>query len=89
MLGLDVHDCSDARASTYLDGTFAAGHVLTVEPGLYFQADDLSLPKELRGIGVRVEDDVVVTETGHRNLSQDLPRRADDVEEWMARLRSA
>jgi Xaa-Pro aminopeptidase len=88
MLGLDVHDCGDARAATYLDGTFAPGHVLTVEPGLYFQADDLSLPEELRGIGVRVEDDVVVTETGHRNLSQDLPRRADDVEEWMARVRS-
>lgn len=87
MLGLDVHDCSDARAATYLEGTLQPGHVVTVEPGLYFQADDLTLPEELRGIGVRVEDDVVVTETGYRNLSQDLPRRADDVEEWLANLR--
>jgi Xaa-Pro aminopeptidase len=84
MLGLDVHDCSDARAATYLEGTLQPGHVLTVEPGLYFQADDLTLPEELRGIGVRVEDDVVVTETGYRNLSQGLPRRADDVEAWLA-----
>jgi Xaa-Pro aminopeptidase len=89
MLGLDVHDCSDARATTYLEGTLRPGHVLTVEPGLYFQADDLTLPEELRGIGVRVEDDVVVTETGYRNLSQDLPRRADDVEEWLANLSPA
>jgi Xaa-Pro aminopeptidase len=86
MLGLDVHDCPHARAATYLDGVLEPGHVLTVEPGLYFQADDLTLPEELRGIGVRIEEDVVVTETGYRNLSAALPRRAGDVEEWIAHL---
>jgi Xaa-Pro aminopeptidase len=86
MLGLDVHDCPHARAATYLDGVLEPGHVLTVEPGLYFQADDLTLPEELRGVGVRIEEDVVVTETGCRNLSAELPRRAGDAEEWIARL---
>ena len=47
---------------------------LTVEPGLYFQADDLTVPEEYRGIGVRIEDDILVTEDGNRNLSAGLPR---------------
>ncbi|HEV2088353.1 MAG TPA: aminopeptidase P family protein [Cryptosporangiaceae bacterium] len=89
MLGLDVHDCAKARAETYLDGTLAVGHVLTVEPGLYFQPDDETVPAEYRGIGVRIEDDVLVTETGCVNLSAALPRRADEVESWMADLRAA
>jgi len=88
MLGLDVHDCPHARAETYLDGVLQAGNVLTVEPGLYFQADDLTLPAELRGLGVRVEDDVVVTEDGCRVLSERLPRRPRDVESWIQAVRS-
>lgn len=86
MLGLDVHDCGRARATAYLDGVLEVGNVLTVEPGLYLQPDDLTLPPELRGIGVRIEDDVVVTEDGCRVLSAALPRQADEVEAWMARL---
>ncbi|MGV9519907.1 aminopeptidase P family protein [Streptomyces sp. JUS-F4] len=87
MLGLDVHDCAKARTELYVDGTLAAGMVLTVEPGLYFQPDDLTVPEELRGIGVRIEDDFLVTEDGSENLSAGLPRAADEVEAWMARLR--
>ncbi len=87
MLGLDVHDCARARAETYLDGVLQPGHVLTVEPGLYLQAEDLRLPEHLRGIGIRVEDDLVVTETGNRNLSAGLPRTVDDIEQWMGSLR--
>ena len=86
MLGLDVHDCAAARAGAYLDGALEVGMVLTVEPGLYFQADDLTLPEELRGIGVRVEDDVVVEDGGCRNLSEALPRRPDELERWIAGL---
>src|SRR5262249_11540807 len=86
MLGLDVHDCADARSETYLDGALEPGNVLTVEPGLYFQSDDLTVPEPLRGTGVRIEDDVVVTENGCRVLSDHLPRRPDDVEAWMASL---
>ncbi|GLZ76726.1 Xaa-Pro aminopeptidase 2 [Actinorhabdospora filicis] len=86
MLGLDVHDCAEARVSDYVEGALEAGMVLTVEPGLYFQADDLSVPEEYRGIGVRIEDDIVVTAEGNENLSAGLPRSADEVEAWMASL---
>ncbi|RKN74511.1 aminopeptidase P family protein [Streptomyces klenkii] len=88
MLGLDVHDCAVARTETYVDGVLEPGMVLTVEPGLYFQADDTTVPAEYRGIGVRIEDDILVTEDGNRNLSAALPRAASDVEAWMASLKS-
>jgi Xaa-Pro aminopeptidase len=86
-LGLDVHDCAQARREMYLDGVLEPGMVFTIEPGLYFRPDDELVPEELRGIGIRIEDDVVVTEDGCENLSAMLPRRPDDVEAWMARLR--
>ena len=85
MLGIDVHDCAAARKEHYWKGTLAEGHVLTVEPGLYFQEHDELVPEELRGIGIRIEDDVLVTAEGRQNLSDGLPRAADDVEEWLAR----
>ncbi|MFJ3188585.1 aminopeptidase P family protein [Streptomyces halstedii] len=87
MLGMDVHDCAAARTEAYVDGILEPGVCLTVEPGLYFQADDLTVPEEYRGIGVRIEDDILVTEDGNRNLSDTLPRRADEVEAWMAGLK--
>ena len=62
--------------------------VLTVEPGLYFQEDDLLVPEELRGIGIRIEDDIVVTPEGHTNLSASLPRDVAGIEEWMGTLRA-
>ncbi|MCH0538944.1 aminopeptidase P family protein [Streptomyces sp. MUM 203J] len=86
MLGLDVHDCAQARAEAYMDGVLEEGQVLTVEPGLYLQPDDLTLPPELRGIGVRIEDDLVMTAEGARLMSAGLPRTADAVEEWMGGL---
>jgi Xaa-Pro aminopeptidase len=86
MLGIDVHDCARARSETYLDGPLQEGMVLTVEPGLYFQPDDLLVPEEYRGIGVRIEDDVVVTKDGVRNLSAHLPRHPDEIERWIATL---
>lgn len=87
MLGMDVHDCGASSPEVYPRGDLAAGMVLTVEPGLYFQADDLLVPEELRGIGIRIEDDIVVTADGSMNLSDSLPRNADDVEDWMGQLR--
>jgi Xaa-Pro aminopeptidase len=86
MLGLDVHDCAHARDEHYRHGALQPGYVLTVEPGLYFQPDDLTVPEDLRGIGVRIEDDVLITEDGCRNLSAALPRDPDGVERWMAGL---
>ncbi|MGC4890536.1 M24B family metallopeptidase [Micromonospora sp. DT227] len=88
MIALDVHDCAKARSEMYADGTLEAGMVLTVEPGLYFQSDDLTVPEERRGIGVRVEDDILVTEAGNENLSAGLPRSSDEIEAWMAQLRN-
>jgi len=84
---MDVHDCARSAPENYARGDLVEGMVLTVEPGLYFQEDDLLVPEELRGIGIRIEDDVLVTSDGARNLSAALPRDADAVEEWMAALR--
>lgn len=84
MLGLDVHDCAKARQEVYKFGKLKPGMVLTVEPGLYFQLDDETVPACYRGIGVRIEDDVLITETGYRNLSIDIPRTVSDVEAWIA-----
>ncbi|GAC1353239.1 MAG: aminopeptidase P family protein [Polyangiales bacterium] len=86
MLGLDVHDCALARLEVYRYGKLEPGMVLTVEPGLYFQIDDLTVPARYRGIGVRIEDDVLVTKQGYRNLSSAIPREAKAVEAWMASL---
>ncbi|MDP3893135.1 aminopeptidase P family protein [Nocardioides sp.] len=87
MLGMDVHDCAKTSTDIYPKGDLAEGMCLTVEPGLYFQTDDLLVPEELRGIGIRIEDDVLVTADGCENLSAALPRTSTDVEEWMGRLR--
>ena len=83
-LGIDVHDCAQARRELYLDGVVKEGMVFTIEPGLYFQPDDLTVPEEYRGIGVRIEDDVLVTADGCENLSAGIPRTADEVEAWLA-----
>jgi len=87
MLGMDVHDCGVASPDIYPKGDLAEGMVLTVEPGLYFQEDDLLVPEELRGIGIRIEDDILVTADGWQNLSESLPRSPDDVEDWMESFR--
>jgi Xaa-Pro aminopeptidase len=89
MLGIDVHDCARARDETYRDGTLAAGHVLTVEPGLYFQVNDRTVPAELRGIGVRIEDDIVVTDGAPVNLSASLPRDPDEIVAWMREVQAS
>ena len=86
MLGIDVHDCNDARKEQYADGVLEAGMILTVEPGLYIHPDDELFPEEYRGIGVRIEDDVLVTETGCRVLSNKLPSHPDEVEVWISNL---
>ncbi len=85
MLGLDVHDCARARQEVYRHGPLRAGMVLTVEPGLYFQKDDLTVPAKYRGIGVRIEDDVLVTARGCRVLSKAIPKDVAAVEAWVRR----
>jgi Xaa-Pro aminopeptidase len=85
-LGIDVHDCAQARKEMYLDAELEEGMIFTIEPGLYFHEDDLLAPKEFRGIGIRIEDDVLVTKDGVENLSRALPRTPDEIEAWMASL---
>ena len=87
-LGIDVHDCALATREQYMDAELVPGMVLTVEPGLYFKADDLKAPERFRGIGVRIEDDVVVTEDGCTNLSAAMPRSSADVEAWIREVKA-
>ena len=83
-LGMDVHDCAQAKRELYQDGILEPGMIFTIEPGLYIHANDLSVPKEFRGIGVRIEDDVLVTRDGVENLSAALPRTTEGLEAWYA-----
>ena len=85
-LGIDVHDCAHARKEQYAEAELQPGMILTVEPGFYIQPDDTLFPPEYRGIGVRIEDDILVTESGAKILSNALPRHPDEVEAYMARL---
>lgn len=82
-LGMDVHDCGNY----YVAGesrVMAPGMVLTVEPGLYFDIEDTTVDARYRGIGVRVEDDVLVTESGFEVLTNEIPKSAADVEKACA-----
>lgn len=82
-IGLDVHDVGDYR----IEGDsrlLEPGMVFTIEPGLYIRADDTSVAARWRGIGIRTEDDVAVTRSGHKVLTAKLARSADEIEAWMA-----
>ena len=82
-LGLDVHDVGDYR----LDGEsrlLEPGMVFTIEPGLYIGADDTSVNAKWRGIGIRIEDDVLITRDGHHVLTERLARSAEEIEALMA-----
>ncbi len=85
-LGMDVHDAgryfTDQAAKN--SRPFEPGMVLTVEPGLYIPPDDKSAPAKYRGIGIRIEDDVLVTKDGNRNLTAGVPKDPDEIEALMA-----
>ena len=81
-----MHDCAHARKEQYADAVLEPGMILTVEPGFYIQPDDTLFPEEYRGIGVRIEDNILVTESGCKILSNALPRHLDEVEAHMANL---
>ncbi|MBP8882104.1 MAG: aminopeptidase P family protein [Dermatophilaceae bacterium] len=87
-LGIDVHDCALATREEYMDAELRPGMILTVEPGLYFKSDDELAPERFRGQGVRIEDDVLVTETGYENLSAGMPRTSTAVEAWIAEVQA-
>jgi Xaa-Pro aminopeptidase len=81
-LGLDVHDkgqyYTDRNATKHIE--FSPGMVMTIEPGLYFPKDDQNIPAALRGIGIRIEDDILVTSKGFVNLTMDVPKEIDEIE---------
>lgn len=79
-LGIDVHDVGDYKDENGNWLVLKPGMALTVEPGLYVHEDDEQAPAELRGIGVRIEDDVIITENGYLNLSIKMPKTVVDVE---------
>ncbi|MDI1243443.1 MAG: M24B family metallopeptidase, partial [bacterium] len=88
-LGLDVHDAgryfTDQTAKN--SRPFAPGMVLTVEPGIYVPPNDKDAPAKYRGIGIRIEDDVLVTENGNHNLTSKVPKNADEIESLMQKGR--
>jgi Xaa-Pro aminopeptidase len=79
-IGLDVHDVGRYVQMDGDDVPLEPGMVITVEPGLYLSPDDETVPAVMRGIGVRIEDDVLVTPSGHENLTAHIPKRIGDVE---------
>ncbi|WP_054177483.1 Xaa-Pro aminopeptidase [Trabulsiella odontotermitis] len=85
-LGLDVHDVG--VYGTDRSRLLEPGMVLTVEPGLYI-APDADVPAEYRGIGIRIEDDIVITENGNENLTASVIKKADDIEALMAAARKS
>ncbi|MFL6374913.1 MAG: M24 family metallopeptidase, partial [Pyrinomonadaceae bacterium] len=89
-LGLDVHDAGryfvDQKAKN--SRPFAPGMCLTVEPGIYVPPDDKDAPAKYRGIGIRIEDDVLVTENGNVNLTRKVPKEPEEIEALMAKGRN-
>lgn len=82
-IGMDVHDVGNYK----IDGTWRvleAGMVTTIEPGIYIAPDNTDVPEQWRGIGVRIEDDVLVTESGYRILSTDVPKTVLEIEAFMS-----
>ncbi len=82
-LGRDVHDVGNYKIKGKWRN-FVAGMVVTVEPGIYIAPDDVSVDKKWRGIGIRIEDDVLVTPTGYEILTKGLPRTVKEIEQWMS-----
>ena len=78
-LGMDVHDVGDYRIEEQ-SRVLEPGMVMTVEPGLYFPPEDEKAPKRLRGVGIRIEDDVLVTKSGHAVLTSAAPKSIDEIE---------
>jgi Xaa-Pro aminopeptidase len=84
-LGMDVHDVGEYHGEEGKPRVLAPGMVLTIEPGIYVPAADESAPAGLRGVGIRIEDDVLVGEEGPVNLTEAIPKEIAEVEAACAR----
>lgn len=80
-LGMDVHDQNPYSDEDFRPYKFEKGMLFTVEPGLYFQNDNKDIPAELRGMAVRIEDDILITESGHDNLTAMIPKEVKELEQ--------
>ncbi len=81
-LGIDVHDVGDYKDENGDWLALAPGMVITIEPGLYIREDDLDAPEALRGIGIRIEDDILITADGYRNLTEATPKTINEIETY-------
>ena len=81
-LGMDVHDVGDYKLGDEWR-VLEPGMVLTVEPGIYVSPQNQDVARKWRGIGIRIEDDVVVTRKGHQVMSEDAPKAPEDIEKIM------
>jgi len=82
-LGMDVHDVGPYHDSDGHWRTLEPGMVFTIEPGIYIPLDAIDVPKGYRGMGIRIEDDILVTQTGHENLSAGVPRTIEEIQAIM------
>lgn len=80
-MGIDVHDEAPYKDECGKELAFLKGMVLTIEPGIYCDANDESIPKKYRGIGIRIEDDILVTKNAYKNLSAKIVKNVKDIEE--------
>jgi len=81
-MGLDVHDEAPYLDANNKEIALKKGMVLTIEPGIYISKDDKSVPKRFRGIGIRIEDDILVTKKAHKNLSSQIAKTIQDIESY-------
>ena len=79
-MGIDVHDPCPYKTKKGKEIPLQEGMVLTIEPGLYLPKEDKNIPKKYRGIGIRIEDDIVVTKNGYENLSADIVKEIEEIE---------
>ncbi|MEG3758869.1 Xaa-Pro aminopeptidase [Pseudoalteromonas carrageenovora] len=86
-LGLDVHDVGDYKQNN-VERAFEPGMVLTIEPGLYI-SEDSNAPQQYKGIGIRIEDNLLITESGHENLTLSVPKTINDIEILMQSAKNA
>ncbi|MDD2790878.1 MAG: aminopeptidase P N-terminal domain-containing protein [Sulfurimonas sp.] len=81
-MGLDVHDQCPYKYENGQEIPLMSGMVLTIEPGIYIDKDDKKVPKKYRGIGIRIEDDILVTQNGYENLSREISKSVKEIESY-------
>jgi len=85
-MGIDVHDEAPYKYENGKEIPLKRGMVLTIEPGIYIDEKDKSVPKKYRGIGIRIEDDILVTKNGSENLSRGIAKSVEEVERFYSSL---